>query len=328
MVFTCPQRKVNDFEVKRKLRPGFGGEPREVDILVARPYGDPVDPFDSYYNRYRAPESSVQTPYHELANIPEDIDVAKEFLKRWGLPKPEDYRTWEIPIEDFFNEVKKLKSSILVWSAIKQGEWQLARVALPELIRSSYPYLGPRDSITIGFPTDDQNEESILRRLEGHVSTYSISLEGNNIEIRSDGQVYNPQNVPEDILKEACTGFLHSVFTDLFEFEKMKIFPNLNTNRDPLNYHLGWELRPVRFLGVEDLGPADLVHEELHFSAPYFVMLLLDVTEGRENRTCKNANCRRVFPVERPNRLYCSRSCANAQVNRDYRSRIRKRMET
>lgn len=52
-----------------------------------------------------------------------------------------------------------------------------------------------------------------------------------------------------------------------------------------------------------------------------YMMLALDFQKDRYIRVCKSVTCKKVFATDRQDKLYCSRECAKAQANRDYRAK-------
>lgn len=52
-----------------------------------------------------------------------------------------------------------------------------------------------------------------------------------------------------------------------------------------------------------------------------YMLLLLDLTKGHVVRNCARADCRRIFRATRPDRIYCSPRCLNAQKQREHRHR-------
>ena len=221
---------------------------------------------------------------------------------------PSFQRSREIQVGEILIEARRLRLLMEAWQAYRDREFETAAGLLSELafarrFDAHWFYWPPplwRDT------EDDQASVTHWRafleaqRMAGPVATQSIGKE----------------TVFRSLVAET-----HCVCAE--PVSQVEITPGVSIENDALT--LRWDLRPVRFLGEEDMGKHAIAHEEPFIGAPYGLMFLLDVTAGNETRVCADPFCRQIFGCTRRNQIFCSPSCAHRSAVRKSRKRRRER---
>jgi len=326
VIIECLQSKVKAVQVVPKLTTCSSGRP-----LVWAPVVEPicergdVDPFEAYYESRKSRHGVA--PHYAFANI-DDVCSMESFFKEFGFPS---FEGEQLLLGEVLLEAKRLRLLMEAWGAFRASDAARTRELRGELsfaLRhdAHWWYWPPLFTVFADRSGHDLHED-----VEAALHTRSF-LEwdlGNRVrfhreENENEGAARlralidaGPPRKPQDKL---YLHLMHATANVCMEpVRQGELFLGWSSRDDAQGSALCLALTPVRFLGED---PEGRVFQEPYLRAPYALMFLLDLAEGREARACKDPSCRRIFFASRPDRVFCDHGCAHRSVMRNRRARV------
>jgi len=308
MLIECLQQRVRDIrvEVKPTSWPtgGFMVDSRFLRVMRDR---EEVDAFESYY---RAAREKIEAPHIAFANLKHETELLP-FFRQFGFPY---YEGEQLMAGEVLIEAKRLRLLMETWGMFRAENWPEVRRLMGELLfalrRNAHWFYWPVPL----HPLSDEEKQKESEKFQ-QMTKMSLGSE-REIELARAADLTDPKELlmqMHHLFYEVCTEPLKLV----------EIKPSVQLLLSERGRHrqatLSWDMKPVHYLGENEYEHGTYSIEEPVVRAPYGLMYLMDLTEGKETRIC--AECRNVFDANRSDKIFCSYTCAHRVVVRRSRSR-------
>jgi hypothetical protein len=312
MIVHCPQQRVRSVEIAEEFRPCCEAPVNQQDLFAWAPVVKPVfqpgvvDPFESYYEASRKRRPG---PHHRFAGITDAVSMSS-FFEEFGFPAFGGY-SHPLLLGQVLAEAKRIRLLMEAWDASGDRVKSRAREILGELTfalgdDAHWWYWPPLFNVA-------GTAASRFSPLSEDVNRGFRALE----ERRRDLERRRGYDRNRAIRSREPLSLQLNAMTAAVCAEPLKTS----------EHHPDWSaqalrliLKPVRLLGRTPEGDR---LEMPHLRAPYGLMFLMDLSEGRESRACADNACRSMFIASRPDRKFCTSGCAHRSVVRNARRRVR-----
>ena len=272
-----------------------------------------VDVFAKYYEAGRETKGRAHAPHHAFAAIQNETGIAP-FVQQFGVPDFE--RRNPLMVRELLVEARRLRLLMQAWEALRARRVPTVVHLLAELSFALHHAAGWYYWPPHAFVTDDLRHRDCLTSRRQFVEQER--------EQRSERlhEELRPKTDAGYTDLEAVRSALMSTTGSLCEtpLAEIQFSPTIGSaDGDRIDMH--WEMRPVRFMGESPDGD---VYEEPFIGAPYFLMFLLDQTEGRATRICADASCQKPFRGSARTK-FCSWLHGHRAAQRKYRERSQRR---
>jgi hypothetical protein len=312
MLIECWQEKVRDIRVDVKPTSWpLGGFMVDSRVLKVTRDREQVDAFEAYYHAAR---EKIEPPHYAFANLKTETDILPLF-RQCGFPY---YEGDQLMVSEVLIEAKRLRLLMETWSMVRADSWPEVKRLIGELRFAlgwqAHWFYWPAPL----HPAPDKKTEEAWEKYRDMAKTSLASERERELARAAD------LTDPNQMLIQ-MHGLLHEVCAE--PLKSAELTPSVQL---PTSVRVGqsqatlrWDLRPVHYLGEVEHEYGTYSVEKPVLRAPYGLMFLLDLTEGKETKVC--AECRNVFVANRSDRIFCSYLCAHRVAVRRSRSRRNKR---